>query len=84
MLRQSPSKNLVTFYGSFCKDGHGFIILEFAERGDLKMLFQETPPPTTAEEILVFWKSLTMSLQGLDRIHQLMSVDQHMKNIIQG
>lgn len=84
MLRQSPSENLVTFYGSFCKDGHGFIILEFAERGDLKMLFQETPPPTTAEEILVFWKSLTMSLQGLDRIHQLMSVDQHMKNIIQG
>ncbi|ETS83979.1 hypothetical protein PFICI_05855 [Pestalotiopsis fici W106-1] len=84
MLRQSPSENLITFYGSFRKDGHGFIILDFADGGDLKAFFQETPPPMTAEDTRVFWKSLIMSLQGLDRIHQLMSVDSHMKSIIQG
>ncbi|KAF3015315.1 hypothetical protein E8E14_009162 [Neopestalotiopsis sp. 37M] len=84
MLRQSPSDNLVTFYGSFRRDGHGFIILDYADGGDLKDFFQKTAPPTTAKDVQTFWESLTMSLHGLDRIHQLMQVDSHMKEIIQG
>lgn len=84
MLRMSPSENLVTFYGSFRKDGHGFLILEYADAGDLSDFFTENFPPSSAMDISFFWASLLKALSGLDRIHQLMSVDSNMKSIIQG
>lgn len=84
MLRLSASENLVTFYGSFKKDGHGFLILEFADAGNLYDYFAGTAAPKTAQDISLFWTSLLKSLLGLDRVHQLISVDSEMKNIIQG
>ncbi|KAK9796180.1 putative Protein kinase domain-containing protein [Seiridium cardinale] len=84
MLSQSPSDNLITFYGSFRKDGHATLILEFADAGNLDEFYRNNPPPTTAADISLFWARLLQSLSGLDRIHQLMSVGINNKNIIQG
>jgi hypothetical protein len=44
--------------------------------GDLGDFFDNCNPPTTVEEVVMFWKSLFQVFSGLDRIHQLMSYNE--------
>jgi serine/threonine protein kinase len=67
-----PSPNLVAFYGSFKVDDYGYLVLEFAEAGTLQDFFDNALPPTTATEVAQFWTSLLQSINGLNRIHQIM------------
>ena len=74
-LRSSPSPNVVEFYGSFRQLNSYSLILEYADGGDLSQFFDSSCPPSTVEDVVVFWKSLFQVFDGLDRIHQLMWYD---------
>lgn len=82
-LNTHPSPNIVKFYGSIRQHGQYALILEFADGGDLGKLFGAHPPPSTVEDVVLFWKSLFQVFTGLDRIHQLMqwNADEVIKGI---
>jgi serine/threonine protein kinase len=64
---------LVKFYGSFRQLGSYCLILEFADGGDLGEFFDKCSPPSTVEDVALFWRSLFQVFAGLERIHKLMS-----------
>ncbi|KAI8958702.1 hypothetical protein F5Y11DRAFT_359799 [Daldinia sp. FL1419] len=71
MLKNSPSSNIVTYYGSFQQNDTYNIILEYADREDLGALFKAPRPE--GSEVEKFWKSLILPcLEGLERVHHLM------------
>jgi serine/threonine protein kinase len=60
---------MIGFYGSF-KQGNRFnILLEYADIGSLDKYFKRVFPPTSGEDIIKFWESLFMLLEGLLKIH---------------
>jgi len=63
----------VKFYGSFRQLGSYCLILEYADGGNLGEFFQGQAPPSTPEDVILFWKSLFQVFIGLERIHQLIS-----------
>lgn len=76
MLKNSPSPNVITYYGSFRQNGAYSIILEYADGGDLAAFLNTHRPKGV--EIQQFWKSLIPCLGGLSRVHRLMlTVDDH-------
>jgi len=74
-LCNSPSPNVVKFYGSFRQHGSYTLILEYVDNGNLATFFKGVDPPSTSEQVALFWKSLFQVFDGLDRIHQLMLYD---------
>ncbi|KAK0652661.1 hypothetical protein B0T16DRAFT_427050 [Cercophora newfieldiana] len=72
-LSVQSSENVVKFYGSFRQLGSYCLILEYADGGDLGEFFDNCPPPSTPEDVVLFWKSLFQVFSGLERIHQLIS-----------
>ncbi|KAI2466238.1 hypothetical protein F4781DRAFT_424218 [Annulohypoxylon bovei var. microspora] len=72
-LNNSPSPNVVTYYGSFRQNGTYNIILEYANGGDLAEFFKKTPSPK-GDEVIQFWKSMSQCFIGLDFIHHLMNI----------
>ena len=72
-LKNCPSPHVITFYGSFRQHGSYNLILEYADGGNLADFFRNTPLPK-GSDVGRFWKSLSATLQGIDRVHQLMIV----------
>ncbi|KAI0010020.1 hypothetical protein F4779DRAFT_627455 [Xylariaceae sp. FL0662B] len=51
MLRNSPSPNVITYYGSFRQNGACSVILEYCDGGNLTDYFASTEPPKNPEQI---------------------------------
>ena len=70
-----PLQNIVACHGSFIRGGVYYIILEYADQGNLGDLMRRRAPPATGEEIIQFWEALTEVLYGLDIIHEIANSD---------
>jgi len=70
-LNHQPSANLLQFFGSFRQLGSCSLVLEYVDGGNLEEFLDKTPPPTTSEDVAMFWANLFKALNGLDRIHQI-------------
>jgi len=66
-----PSSNLPKFYGSFIQDGMKCLILEYVDGPNLLKYLEETPPPQTSADLLLFWKSYWGIFEGLHHVHQI-------------
>ncbi|KAI1081641.1 hypothetical protein F5B20DRAFT_569590 [Whalleya microplaca] len=75
MLRNSPSDNVITYYGSFRQHGACNVILEYCDGGNLADYFANTSFPKSPAQVVQFWKSLSQVIKGLDRVHRLRIVD---------
>ncbi|RYP32959.1 hypothetical protein DL767_004975 [Monosporascus sp. MG133] len=75
MLMNIHSDNVITYHGSFRQNGTYNLILDYADGGSLKDLLDKQVPPSTAEDIEQFWRSLFGVLNGLQSIHQWMGPD---------
>lgn len=67
--------NIVGFHGSFVWTDTFNVILEYADRGDLKKFMQQNPPPSNGKDILTFWKQFFDLLRGLHTIHNAGGTD---------
>jgi len=74
-LSTYASDNIVKFYGSFRQLGSYCLILEYVDGGSLGEFFDNSPAPSTPEDVALFWKSLFQTFSGLHRIHQPMAYD---------
>lgn len=61
--------NLLTYYGSFEHGNTQNIILEWANIGTLESYMSTTSPPSTTEELVLFWDRLRGVLNGIMTIH---------------
>ena len=75
--------NMITFYGSWRQNGTYNILLEYADGGTLLDYFKHVPPPTSEEDIQLFWGNLLRVLEALQLIHSL-SVVQGRPRVLQG
>ena len=57
------------YFGSFQKDGKGFLLLEYADQKSLLELFDTTSPPWKFDQIYNFWGSLSALLDGLGLLY---------------
>ncbi|KAI0889237.1 uncharacterized protein GGS22DRAFT_177782 [Annulohypoxylon maeteangense] len=71
-LKNQRSPNVITYYGSFRQDGTCNIILEYANGGDLAQFLKKTPSPK-GDEVIQFWKSISLCFGGLHYIHHLVN-----------
>lgn len=69
MLSNFPSENIIRYQGSFRQHHTYNIVMERAE-GDLADYFKRTAPPQ-ANEVPLFWRSISQVLSGLERVHHL-------------
>jgi serine/threonine protein kinase len=76
MLMNTPSPHVISYFGSFRQQDSYNIILEFADGGNLNEYFRDQKPPQTPADIVRFWRSLFDVLKGLDRVHQLMNIEE--------
>lgn len=67
----SLGKSIIGFYGSYEQDGSYNVLLEYADRGTLDDYLATTPPPSTAEDIYTFWRSLFNIIKALKLIHNV-------------
>ncbi|RYO86107.1 hypothetical protein DL762_004902 [Monosporascus cannonballus] len=72
MLMNIHSDNIITYHGSFRQNGTYNLILDYADGGSLGDLLGKQVPPSAAEDIEQFWRSLFGVLNGLQSIHQWM------------
>ncbi|KAG9228900.1 hypothetical protein BJ875DRAFT_434529 [Amylocarpus encephaloides] len=70
-LRRANQEYLIAFYGCYTQLNTYSIILENADKGTLKQYFEHEDPPSEAEDIFKFWKSILNLLKGLDSIHNV-------------
>ena len=61
----------MAFYGSFKTKGTYNVLLEFADRGTLEDYFHRTRPPSSADDILMFYERFFQVNKALTRIHEL-------------
>ncbi|KAI1460311.1 hypothetical protein F4805DRAFT_389944 [Annulohypoxylon moriforme] len=71
-LKNSRSPNVIKYYGSFRQNGTYNIILEYADGGDLAEFLKKTPRPK-GDEVIQFWRSMSLCFRGLQCIHRLMN-----------
>ncbi|KAI1208377.1 uncharacterized protein F4807DRAFT_149828 [Annulohypoxylon truncatum] len=71
-LNNSRSPNVITYYGSFRQNGTCNIILEYANGGDLAEFLKKTPSPK-GDEVIQFWKIMSLCFTGLHCIHHLIN-----------
>lgn len=64
-------KHFLTYYGSFLKQGRGFVLLEYADQGSLQDFFKRNNLPYDRQELCELWKSLFTLFSGLAMIHNL-------------
>ena len=67
----SNSKFFLEYYGSFKLDGKGYILLEYANQGNLDDFFSRNDIPNTRVELCSLWKELLNLVRGLILLHNL-------------
>ena len=70
-LVKDNGESVVAFYGSFKTKGTYNVLLEFADRGTLEDYFHSARPPSTADDILMFYERFFQVNKALTRIHEL-------------
>lgn len=65
----SKSDNLIKYYGSFIHGSTFNLLLEYADKGTLRRVFEEEDPPTSSENIIQFWEELFKLMSSLSCIH---------------
>ncbi|KAI0141645.1 hypothetical protein GGR57DRAFT_509117 [Xylariaceae sp. FL1272] len=81
LLRYNPSSNVIQYFGTFKTTDSGYLVLEYADRGNLESLLGQNSYPKSPEDIRMLWRSLYRTLYGLDRIHQLMEIKAKNQNL---
>ncbi|KAI1141158.1 kinase-like domain-containing protein [Hypoxylon sp. FL0543] len=76
--------NIIEFYGHFAQNNKYYLLLEFAEQGNLDSYFKNTKPPESASEMVQFWKSMFKLFQGLILIHNLGGIDEESTTAFRG
>ena len=77
-------KSIIGFYGSYEQDGSYNVLLEYADRGTLEDYLQNTPPPTTGDDIHMFWSALFNVIRALKLIHNVQGDQKNDPPILQG
>ena len=68
--RDEIDKSFIQYLGSYQQGGTYNILLEFADGGTLEDFFQYTAPPTSSEQILMFWERFFNVVKALSLIHE--------------
>ncbi|OTA97618.1 hypothetical protein M434DRAFT_391812 [Hypoxylon sp. CO27-5] len=91
MIRNSASSednskldNIIEFYGHFTQNEKYYLLLEWAEQGNLESYFKNTRPPESAADMLLFWKNMFKLIEGLILIHNLGDVDEESTTAFRG
>jgi serine/threonine protein kinase len=63
--------SIIGFYGTYIHGETCNIILEYADKGDLESFFQHELPPSTAPDIVEFWKKMFSIADALKFIQNL-------------
>ncbi|KAH6717034.1 hypothetical protein BKA61DRAFT_600947 [Leptodontidium sp. MPI-SDFR-AT-0119] len=63
--------HIISYFGSFTRNGSFNVILEYADKGTLKEYFEKQLPPTSGEEIIKFWEGLFQLINALWKIHTM-------------
>ena len=80
---QDPHRDVIGYYGSFKIKDNFYLILEYADKGDLESYFRNVEPPTIARDITCFWKGFLRLIYGLIKIHKIDPRDpDHLQNLI--
>ena len=78
------NSNIIGYYGSFRRGDTFNVILEYADRGNLKEFFQHQDPPSTAESIIQFWQGLFKLIYALRAVHNVEQFSKYGPRIFQG
>lgn len=65
-----PSPHIIACYGGFVHGNSYNLILEYADGGTLESFMRKTKPPSTIEDVLLFWDRLSEITHGIMCIHQ--------------
>lgn len=81
--------SLIKFYGSFDHDDSFYILLEYADGGNLReLLEQDEHKPSSPNEIMVFWNNIMEMMKALECIHSVRDIEREQdvdgKQIVQG
>ncbi|OTA62684.1 kinase-like protein [Hypoxylon sp. EC38] len=76
--------NIIEFYGHFTQNEKYYLLLEWAEQGNLESYFKNTRPPESAEDMFLFWKNMFKLIEGLTLIHNLGDVDEESTTAFRG
>ncbi|KAH8651054.1 hypothetical protein BX600DRAFT_501867 [Xylariales sp. PMI_506] len=71
------SECFLEHHGSFCQNGTGVILLEYADQGSLYEFVEKNGPPHTQIEMINMWKGMIDILRGLAHIHNSAETDPH-------
>ena len=64
-----PPPHIIGFYGSFQRDQCFNIILEHADFGNLEEYMKKVSPPSSTDDIILFWNNFFDVTHGLMTIH---------------
>ena len=84
MRSPTNSVNIIGFYGSFVQEETYNVLLEFADKGTLEDYFQNTPPPSSGEDIVKLWRGLFDILNALVMIHSMPQNESEEPQVFQG
>lgn len=62
---------MIAFHGSFQQCGTFNVILEYADCGTLEDYFAKKYPPSSGEDIIMFWERLFNVIKALSKIHDV-------------
>jgi serine/threonine protein kinase len=65
------NSHIISYYGSFTKNGTFNVVLEHADKGTLKDFFEKQLAPTSGPKIIKFWQGLFNLLDALRSIHSV-------------
>ena len=61
--------NLIKYYGSFVRGNIFNLLLDHADKGTLRRVFEKEDPPTSSEDIIQFWEEIFKLTHSLACIH---------------
>ncbi len=76
--------NIIGYHGCFIHNETYNVILELADQGTLEQYFARTPPPTSGEDIIAFWRGILGVISALLSIHGIPYSDYEGPQIFQG
>lgn len=79
-----PSPHIIAYYGGFVHGDSYNIILEYADQGTLETFMRTTEPPSTVEDILLFWDRFSDITHGIMTIHGHIGNESSASQILNG